>query len=451
MSANMMATPPGMVAALSTVNPDVKWALETVSANAPGYAVPRSYYKGEQPLAFAGQKFREAFGKFFHAFAENNFPRIIATVKDRLIIDGFQSVGAGASKTLDAALVEIWRRNRMRVRAKQVHQDGLIDGDAFVIVWPHPSDEKQAVIYPNRASLMAIVYHDEEPGYIVKAAKVWVGDDKKLRLNLFYPDRIEKFITTQKLEGSGPPKPESFVPFESDGEAWPLLNPYGKVPVFHFGNRASIGEMGVSDLAEAIPLTDALNKTNADLVVAEEFYAVPQRWATGMEEFDPKKIMPGGVWSLEASDGRFGQFDASDIKQFVETGDMWRRSIARVTRTPDHHFSGGDVPSGESLKMLEAPLVAKVIDAQDSWGMVWGDVMRLCAQIEGAENPPEVETIWRDTTPRNEKEAVEIAIQKSDLGVSEEQNLRELGYTAEDIANMREQRRTQDIIPDVGL
>ena len=434
------------------MNIDLKWALDTVSTNATKYATPRLYYKGEQPLAFAGEKFKEAFGKHFRCFAENNCPRIVSTVKDRLIIDGFQTIGDGTSTDTDALIAEIWRRNRMRVRAKQVHQDALIDGDAFAIVWPDA--DKRAVIYPNRAHLVTVVYHDEQPGYIVKAAKVWQGDDKRVRVNLMYPDRIEKWVSTQtQTSGVGAPRAESFVPFESDDdpEPWPLPNPYKSVPVFHFANRASIGEMGISELDEMLPLTDALNKTNADLIVAEEFFAVPQRWAIGAEDFNPKKITPGGVWAVESPDVQFGEFNAADIEQLVTIGDMWRRAIARVTRTPDHHFSaGGEVPSGESLKMLEAPLVAKVTDAQDSWGMVWGDVMRFAARVEGVENAPEVETIWRDTTPRNEKEAVEMAAQKRDLGVSEEQALREIGYTADDIDRMRKQRRTQDIIPDMA-
>ena len=431
------------------MNKDIKWAIDAISANLTECMKPRAYYDGKHPLAFAGEKFREAFGKQFREFAENNCPRIVATVKDRLIVDGFQTIGDGASKDADAALVEVWRRNRMRVRAKQAHQDALIDGNAFAIVWPDA--EKRAVIYPNRAHLVAVVYHEEQPGFITQAAKMWTGEDKRVRLNLFYPDRTEKYVSTQTQSGdTGMPRAESFVAAEVEGEAWPIDNPYGRVPVFHFANRASIGEMGVSELKEAMSPTDVLNKTNADLVVAQEFYAIRQRWATGIEEFNAK-IKPGGVWAVESPDAKFGEFNASDIEQYVKTADMWRKVIARVTRTPDHHMSsGGEVPSGESLKMLEAPLVAKVSDLQDSWGMVWGDVMRFALQIERTGNAPEVETIWRDTTPRNETEQIDNATKKMDLGVSEEQALREIGYKADDIERMRVQRRTQDIIPDTG-
>lgn len=430
------------------MNADIKWAIEAITTQALNYAKPRAYYKGEQPLAFASEKFREAFGRQLKAFAENNCPRIIATVKDRLIVDGFQTVGKGASVDTDNRLGEIWRRNRMRVRAKQTHQDALIDGDAYVIVWPNDKDE--TVLYPNRAHLVTVTYHDEEPGFIVRAAKMWTGADKTVHLNLFYPDRTEKYVSTQKHgEGTGSVRAEAFIAFETENEAWPLPNPWGRVPVFHFANRASIGEPGVSELREALPLTDALNKTNADLVVAEEFYAIRQRWATGIEEFDGKP-KPGGIWAVESPDVKFGEFNASDISQYVTTGDMWRKSIARVTRTPDHHFAGGQPPSGESLKMLEAPLIAKVTDAQDSWGMVWGDVMRFAAQAEGVENVAEVETIWRDTTPRNETEQIDNAVKKVDLGVSENQALREIGYSADDIDRMRDERRTIDIVPDGG-
>ena len=47
------------------MNKDIKWALDAISKNMAECAVPRMYYGGKQPLAFAGEKFREAFGAKF--------------------------------------------------------------------------------------------------------------------------------------------------------------------------------------------------------------------------------------------------------------------------------------------------------------------------------------------------------------------------------------------------
>jgi len=64
-------------------------------------------------------------------------------------------------------------------------------------------------------------------------------------------------------------------------------NPYGRVPVFHFPNRR-VYDYGISDLADVIPIQDALNKALMDMLVAMEFGAFKQRWVTGIEyETDP--------------------------------------------------------------------------------------------------------------------------------------------------------------------
>src|SRR5213078_183591 len=112
---------------------------------------------------------------------------------------------------------------------------------------------------------------------------------KFVRINLFCADRIEKYISRSKSEGSVPDAGE-FTPL---GDA--VANPYGIVPVFHFANNADIGKPGRSELEAAIPIQDGLNKAVLDMLVAMEFTAFRQRWAAGIEiEYgeDGKAVSP---------------------------------------------------------------------------------------------------------------------------------------------------------------
>jgi len=414
---------------------DINWALKEFAARREDYVLARDYYKGKHRLAFASEKLSSAFGRLFKAFADNLMPTVAETVKDRLKLDGFTVPSA------QPAADELWRRNRLKVRANQVHLDALIEGDAYLIVWPDV--EGVPVFHPNRATAIVIDYDDEQPGYIVKAAKGWKDNDDRYRLTLYYRDRIEKYVTRSKIHDTMPDRAGAFERLNVAGELWPLDNPYDKVPVFHFNNRGSVGGLGISELTEAMPVQDALNKSIADMLVASEFYGVPQRWATGLEEMtvaEARKryaLVGGGVWGSPSNEVKFGEFAAGDISKYIEISETFRKEIARVSRTPLHFFSiEGTWPSGESQKTSEAPLMAKVNDKTESWGMVWSDAMRFALQISDA-GDTEPEPKWLNTETRDANAEVErVATKHRDLKIPLEECWRELGYDEEKIAKM---------------
>lgn len=429
---------------------DLKWALSEFARLANGYKVAREYYDGNHRLSFATEKFKSTFGQLFAAFSDNLMPVVVETPRDRLKLGAFS---LNDQSVMDQA-AEIWRRNRMRKRAAEVHLDSFIEGDAFVVVWPDA--EGIPVLYPNRASRIVIQYDDEQPGYIVKAARAWTTGENFARINLYYRDVIEKYITRNKLQGGLPSTSRGFIRFETDDEAWPLDNPYDKVPVFHFGNRTSVGMLGKSELAESIPLQDALNKSIADMLVGSEFHGLPQRWAIGLEEMTEDqaaakyKLQAGGVWGTTSKDASFGAFPTGDLAQFVTVINDFRKEIARVSRTPLHHFTlEGTPPSGESMKTAEAPLLAKVEDRQEAWGMVWSDVMRFALQVAGIQDA-EPETTWIDTTPRDETNQINNAVTKvTSLGVDMETVQKELGYTDNEIARFTQVRAKNAVKQDL--
>jgi len=327
----------------------------------------------------------------------------------------------------------------------------LRSGDAFVIVWPDAQGVPR--LYPQAANLCAVTYDDDAPGTIVKAAKLWHDAVRELwRLTLYYPDRIEKYAYAAKT-ADFPAGASAFQPYAVAGEAWPLANPWGRVPMFHFANNAPTGQLGRSELGDVIPLQDGLNKSVTDMLVAMEFVALPQRWVTGLEvDIDETTgrpqapFVPGAdrVWNVAAPDARFGQFPQAQLGQFVEVQEAFRIEIARVSQTPMHHLmpTTGVFPSGEAMKTAEQPLLAKVKDRQLAWGNVWEDAMQFALTLTGV-TVDGLTCNWQDPAPRNERELVETLLLKKQLGVSDNQLLREAGYTEEQIATFATERETQ--------
>ena len=449
------------------MNKDIELALTNIRANSARYDKTTRYYDGDQDLAFATEKFQNTFGTLFREFALNLCPVICDAVRDKLRITGFSieaeppASAGGPNVDFKAAVGplahasgsarSIWQRNRMATRAGEIHKEALKNGDAYAIVWPNSKGE--AVVYPNKAANITVAYDDDAPGRVVWAAKMWLAADKRTRLNLFYPDRIEKYVS--RSQGEVPSlDAKDFVPFASvvsprfsgqPPEGGTQNNPYGIVPVFHFANNADLATYGRSELDAAIPVQDGLNKSVLDMLVAMEFSAYRQRWAAGIEieyDADGKAVAPftAGVdhlWITENPQAHFGDFEAAELEQFLKVKDSFRVDMASVTGTPLHYFlqMAGDFPSGASLKKAETRFLAKVRDRQESFGQVWADAMQFALRIEGRGNTRLI-TQWDDPAPLGERELLENILLKRRLGLSDEQALIEAGYGVADVKGM---------------
>ncbi|MEZ5422933.1 MAG: phage portal protein [Pyrinomonadaceae bacterium] len=416
------------------MNTDIEKALQTLSANAERYARTERYYDGNHDLRFATEKFKTTFGDLFREFALNLCPIVCDSVADKLSVAGFSVDSGPAEAGRDAEL--LWRKRRMPIVSGEVHREALKNGDAYVIVWPDAKGE--AVFHPNRASQIAVRYDEESSTEITQAAKCWRAEDGRIRLNLFFPDRIERYITRRKEEPRFPEAKE----FTAYGPA--VENPFGKVPVFHFANNAGIGVLGRSELDAAIPIQDGLNKAVLDMLVAMEFSAYRQRWAAGIEieyDADGKAIAPfrSGVehlWIAGDANARFGDFESARLDQFIKVKDSFRTDIASVTGTPLFYFlqQAGTFPSGESLRQASARFIAKVRIRQLAYGQVWADAMNFARRIEGRDDAKLV-TLWQDPSPLSEREMLENLILKKQLGLPQTQLLTEAGYGLDEAAN----------------
>ncbi|HQZ96517.1 MAG TPA: phage portal protein [Pyrinomonadaceae bacterium] len=306
------------------------------------------------------------------------------------------------------------------------------------------------MLYPNTASGITVVHDNGDPGSIAWAAKAWTNADKRIRLNLFYPDRIERFISRTKADTL--PDPADMIAFSdetSDAVDSVIANPYGVVPVFHFANNADLGQLGRSELEAAMPVQDGLNKSVLDMLVAMEYSAFRQRWAAGIEvEYDEqgKTIAPfeSGVdhlWIAGNPSAKFGDFETAQLEQFLKVKDSFRIDMASVTGTPLHYFLqvNAGLPSGEALKKSETRFIAKVRDRQENFGQVWADVMAFALKIEHGSDAKLI-TEWEDPSPLSEREFLENILLKRQIGLPVDKALIEAGYGVADVKEMDEMR-----------
>ncbi len=424
-------------------NNDIKRAIENFSTNQPRYVKSENYYKGNHTLTFATEKFKNAFGSLFREFADNLCPPVVDAVKDKLTITGFQ-VEEGETDSATKAW-KIWQNNRMGKRAGEIHKEAIKNGDSYAIVWTDPAGK--VTIYPQKAATCTVFYDAETPGKILYAAKCWQRIDKKLRLNLYYSDRIEKYISRSV---GAMLNEKDLIPFTDDGEAI-ITNPFDVVPVFHFANNSDIGSFGCSELDQAMPIQDALNKSVLDMLVAAEFASYRQRYATGVDvEYDadgkPKAPFMAGVerlWVTENPEVKFGDFEATELKQFLNVQQSFRIEMATVTGTPLYYFALAEAkyPSGEALSKSETRFISKVKDRQESFGQVWEDLMSFALLLEGNAKASQLFVEWTDPAALSQKELLETLVLKKAVGVPEEQLWIEAGYGEKDIERMKELKK----------
>ena len=496
---------------------DLELAIQNLRANTVRYDKPDRYYRGDHDLSFATEKFENAFGSLFREFALNLCPAIVDAVRDKLKITGFSlgprtllsasvatyarsissassllnssssprlgvsavdttrpPTGSSQSPTdLHSAIDSIWFANRLDLTAEEIHLEALKLGDAYAIVWP--DDDGNVVIYPQHAANCTVVYDDEILGLMRFAAKYWRTSDGYVRLNLLYPDRIEKYVSRSKSELSlpdfreflplgaqarSPSAREGVAVVSADGVVGApasvasevenshavVPNPYGTIPLFHFSNTCEIGTFGKSELQQAIPIQNGLNKAVLDMLVAMEFSAFRQRWVTGIEvEYDsngdaipPFKVGCDRLWTASNPQVSFGDFNTTDLDQFLKVKDSFRVDIASVTGTPLHYFLQNirGFASGEALGRAEARFLAKVRDRQKIFGQTWAALMSFALRVAGFEPGILLRPQWEDPAPMAEREFLENLILKKRLGISTEQALLEAGYGRTDIAQM---------------
>jgi len=340
----------------------------------------------------------------------------------------------------------------------------MVKGDGFVIVLPNEDD--RAGIWPQLSESMAILWNATYPNLKDAALKWWtiskLDDDGKVRdyvrANVYFDDRTERFITRKEgttLEDDL----AKYRYYDDEGESV-TSHDVGEVPVFAFQPNYSIRDgAGVSDLEDALPLLDLINKSFLDMAVASEFTSAPQRWATGVEiPLDPKTGEPkslykaGGdtVWTASNDGAKFGQFSAGSLSSFKQSIDLLVEHLAVTSRTPLYYLQAqSNWPSGEMLRSIEAALRQRVQDHQDAFTIVWRDIMAAALRLNGVEVTDDtIKQLTPTWLPPNAPFATrehleELKVHVEVLGVPEEMAWRKAGYSQREIEEMKVMREEQ--------
>jgi len=409
---------------------DLKRAFDALTGKLADYNRLFSYAEGDQPLIYSTARLSEAFNNINAHFEQNWCSVVINSALDRIVLKGWDVQN---SSQLDA-LEQLWNDEQIALESYDAHYAALVTHESFVIAWKDETGDIE--IYYNDPRLCHMFYQADNPKKKEFACKWWHDEGAgSYFITLYYEDRLEYY------EAKAKNTPTSVNAFHA-AETPTADNPYGVIPVFHLQtNRRNSG----SELTNILTLQDAVNKLLADMMVAAEFGAFRQRYVISNADTSTLKNAPNEIWNIPAGDGAgqgssVGQFEATDLNNYLNSIDKLANSIAIISRTPKHYFynSGAGI-SGEALIAMESPLTKKVEQREENFGVTWAEIGSFLLQLSGFGEVPQsqITPIWeppQSIQPFTEAQTTQTNV---NAGIPLITQLKRQGWTESDIKAMQ--------------
>lgn len=340
-----------------------------------------AYYEGSQRLEHIGLAVPPELRRFETVV---NWPRVtVDSLEERLDVKSLMLPDQAEASGL---LREGWDANNLDSESSLAHLDAMVYGRTFVSVGANAEDSSLPLIsVESPRELTAIV--DPRTRRIAAALRLYGAteyDPGPMFATLYLPDRT---VWLERGQGSG-----RWVEYDRD------QHNLGRVPVVMFLNRRRTGDWcGVSEMSDVIPLTDAAARALTNLQLALETHAVPRRWALGMTKGDfvdkDGNVLPtwqayfGAIWGSANPNAKFGQFDASDLKNFHETVNHYASLVAGLTGLPMRYLGQNtqNPPSADGIRADEARLVKRAERKQRAFGDQWAWVLALYVRFKTGE------------------------------------------------------------------
>lgn len=403
--------------------------VQNLDGRAAKLAELEKYYAGEQALAYLSPDARTALGSRFGRMA-SNIPRLaVASLAERLRLTGFSVDGK-----VSPELWGLFLRSDLDQLAPVAHREALALGNSYAIVWGDQAGKPRTTIEsPHQVATLT------DPGSreTTAAIKRWqtvtsTGIPDKVHAVLYERDKITRFES----------KTTAAAGFTITGE---IDNPLGVVPVVALRNSDRLLDEGVSEMADLIPLVDALNKTLADMLVGSEYYARPRRWATGLEleeDEDGNAVnpIPEGDRTMinEAPEGKFGSLPAADLNSYEAAVRVLTGQIMAVSALPAHYLGvlASAPASADALRASEASLAARAEARMAVFGRGWEQIGRLKLAVQHQKAPEDfdVRVQWADPATRSVAQEADAAVKLFGAGLLPAEYVqRKLGFDPAEI------------------
>jgi len=391
------------------------------------------------------------------------YPRLfVDSITERLSLEGFR---LGNADQADDELWDWWQTNDLDVEAPLGFCEALVHGRSYItIAAPDKNDKMVDPTVPIiRVESPTSLYAEIDPRtrQVTQAIRgIWGS--------AYQPNHGHTMITSATLY-----LPNRTVAWTRIQGEWTIIQDVehnlGIVPVVPVPARTLLSDLhGTSAITpELRSITDAAARILMDMQAAAELMAVPQRIlfgvapsqigvdpTTGRAEYDAYMAR---ILAFEDPEGKAVQFNAAELRNYVEALDQLDKKAAAYTGLPPQYlsYSSQNPASAEAIKASEMRLVKTCERYAKIFGGAWECAMRIAYMVMngvGDLDPDyhRMESVWSDpSTPTYAAKADAASkLYANGAGVIPRERARiDMGYTIAE----REEMKTWDEEEAQGL
>jgi hypothetical protein len=361
-----------------------------------------AWYSGEHPAPQGHEKATLLLQRLLETVGLNILPRLADAATERMQVEGFKVNGKHSDDVW-----AIWQGNNFDAGSRMVLQEEKALSESYVLVDPNTNAAGVPTMTPEHPE-QAIVEH--VPGIGVApyrmGLKVLVDDTGDVPLRYAFlqgPDRIEVFAAPTRVSTGWAVRPGWEYQESLSGD-----NPLGECPLVPFTNRPRMLKESRPEWYPALPIQKRINKTLLDRMAMQDEGAFKAMWASGLaipvdpetgKPVEPFKRALDRMFVNEDPEGKFGQFEAEDIRQMLLAVKDDVMAGAIVVPTPPDQFLGEIVNVSEGgLEAARDSLTRRVNLHKDHDGESFETVARLTLKAAGKDvpNAQAMETNWAD-------------------------------------------------------
>lgn len=434
-----------------------------ILTNQTRYDELEDYTTGNHPFPSGDRRYVKALREFQKMCRTNYYGLVTMSPVERMKVNGIKFNG---ENTADEAAAEMWLANDMDFQEAMIHLYAATFGDAFVLASaPDEDSNGQPIFTMEDPRMCGLEYDPVRPTRGIAGAKMWKDTLSERVVGVLYlPEGVFYYVgppskdiedvmdiktLTKRLTNFGSVEGFNLVDFQP--------NPIGVVPLVRYAWNPSLNYTSLAE-AETFNLKDVQDRINAtvlDRMIITRAQAYKQRWASGIKIPDGRRgekkppFDPGSdvLWTVEATEAKFGEFSEADIRQILDAVQQDVGDMAAISKTPPHYLLGKIVnASGDALKASEAGLVSKTKLRMRAMGWSHEKITRIGFLYLGdkAKATSPAKTIWANPEEQATSGLADAGLKYTQMGIPLALAMEKMEFTPEEITFAVAEKKKED-------
>lgn len=362
----------------------------------------RRYLKGDHDLPYMPHGAANEYTHLAKRAITNWTPLLSDSFAKGLFVDGYRPAKAADN----AGPWDYWQANGLDARQSVAHRGALEYGTSYALVLPGTLREKRVPLFRPLSPLRSSAwYEDEDDEYPVFAhRRLGTTVDGTRLIELF--DRTNAYTFALPKDG---------------GSGWILSSTdehgLGVAPFIRFRERLDDESVGI--IRPTFTVQDRVNEVVFSTLIALQYAAFRQRWATGLvipEDEDGNPVEPfqaaiDRLWITDSPEAKFGDFAQTETSGHQQAYESTVRTLAAIAQVSPNILTGDLVNlSADALAQMESSTQRKIAGYETLFGESWESGFRLAALAAGdraSYNDTSSQVRWRDTEARSLAQTVD--------------------------------------------